>query len=62
MWKEFKEFIAKGNVIDLAVGVVVPGEQMEDRALGQQRRRGSDYASYRLAIRKSRFRKPLLCA
>ena len=23
MWKEFKEFIAKGNVIDLAVGVVI---------------------------------------
>jgi large conductance mechanosensitive channel len=23
LWKEFKEFIAKGNVIDLAVGVVI---------------------------------------
>lgn len=23
MWKEFKEFIAKGNVIDLAVGVII---------------------------------------
>src|SRR5688500_13305566 len=23
MWKEFKEFIAKGNVIDLAVGIVI---------------------------------------
>lgn len=23
MWREFKEFIAKGNVIDLAVGVVI---------------------------------------
>ena len=23
MWKEFKEFIAKGNVIDLAVGLVI---------------------------------------
>jgi large conductance mechanosensitive channel len=23
MWREFKEFIAKGNVVDLAVGVVI---------------------------------------
>src|SRR5918911_74558 len=23
MWKEFKEFIAKGNVVDLAVGVII---------------------------------------
>ena len=23
MWKEFKEFIARGNVIDLAVAVVI---------------------------------------
>lgn len=23
MWQEFKEFVAKGNVIDLAVGVVI---------------------------------------
>ncbi|NLJ70022.1 MAG: large-conductance mechanosensitive channel protein MscL [Clostridiaceae bacterium] len=23
MWKEFKEFIAKGNVIDMAVGIVL---------------------------------------
>ena len=23
MWKEFKEFIAKGNVIDLAVGLII---------------------------------------
>src|SRR3712207_6442785 len=23
MWKEFKEFVAKGNVIDLAVGVII---------------------------------------
>ena len=23
MWKEFKEFVVKGNVIDLAVGVVI---------------------------------------
>src|SRR5687767_2615317 len=23
MWKEFKEFIARGNVVDLAVGVVI---------------------------------------
>ncbi len=25
MWKEFREFIAKGNVLDLAVGVVIGG-------------------------------------
>lgn len=25
MWKEFKEFIMRGNVLDLAVGVVVGG-------------------------------------
>ena len=25
MWKEFKEFAFKGNVIDMAVGVVVGG-------------------------------------
>ena len=23
MWKEFKEFIARGNVVDLAVGVII---------------------------------------
>jgi large conductance mechanosensitive channel len=23
MWQEFKEFIAKGNVIDLAIAVVI---------------------------------------
>ena len=25
MWKEFKEFISKGNVMDLAVGVIIGG-------------------------------------
>ena len=25
MWKEFKEFINKGNVMDLAVGVIIGG-------------------------------------
>ena len=25
MWKEFKKFISKGNVIDLAVGVIIGG-------------------------------------
>lgn len=25
MWKEFKEFIARGNVIDLAIGVIIGG-------------------------------------
>ena len=25
MWKEFKEFAMKGNVIDLAVGVIIAG-------------------------------------
>ena len=25
MWKEFREFIAKGNVIDLAVAVIIGG-------------------------------------
>ena len=25
MWKEFKEFAFKGNVIDMAVGVVISG-------------------------------------
>lgn len=25
MWKEFKEFISRGNVIDLAVGVIIGG-------------------------------------
>ncbi|MFR7936783.1 MAG: large conductance mechanosensitive channel protein MscL, partial [Clostridium perfringens] len=25
MWKEFKEFAMKGNVIDLAIGVVIGG-------------------------------------
>lgn len=25
MWKEFKEFVSKGNVIDLAVGVIIGG-------------------------------------
>ena len=25
MWKEFKEFIAKGNVLDLAVAVIIGG-------------------------------------
>lgn len=25
MWKEFREFIAKGNVLDLAVGVIIGG-------------------------------------
>ena len=23
MWKEFKQFVARGNVIDLAVGVIL---------------------------------------
>ena len=23
MWKEFREFIARGNVMDLAVGVII---------------------------------------
>ena len=23
MWKEFKEFAARGNVLDLAVGVII---------------------------------------
>ena len=25
MWKEFKEFAMKGNVIDLAIGVIIGG-------------------------------------
>ena len=25
MWKEFKSFIAKGNVMDMAVGVIIGG-------------------------------------
>jgi len=25
MWKEFKEFAAKGNVVDLAIGVIIGG-------------------------------------
>ena len=25
MWKEFKEFALKGNIIDLAVGVIIGG-------------------------------------
>jgi large conductance mechanosensitive channel len=25
MWKEFKEFIMKGNVVDLAVGIIIGG-------------------------------------
>lgn len=25
MWKEFKEFALKGNVLDLAIGVVIGG-------------------------------------
>ena len=25
MWKEFKEFISKGNVMDLAIGVIIGG-------------------------------------
>ena len=25
MWKEFKEFISRGNVMDLAVGVIIGG-------------------------------------
>ena len=25
MWKEFREFIARGNVIDLAIGVIIGG-------------------------------------
>ena len=25
MWKEFKEFAMKGNIMDLAVGVVIGG-------------------------------------
>lgn len=25
MWKEFKEFAFKGNVLDMAVGVVIGG-------------------------------------
>ena len=25
MWKEFKEFATKGNVIDLAIGVIIGG-------------------------------------
>lgn len=25
MWKEFKEFVSRGNVIDLAVGVIIGG-------------------------------------
>ena len=25
MWKEFKEFAMKGNVVDLAIGVVIGG-------------------------------------
>lgn len=28
MFKEFKEFISKGNVLDLAVGVII-GEHLE---------------------------------
>ena len=25
MWKEFKEFAFKGNVIDMAIGVIIGG-------------------------------------
>lgn len=25
MWKEFKEFVSRGNVIDLAIGVIIGG-------------------------------------
>ena len=25
MWKEFKEFATKGNVVDLAIGVIIGG-------------------------------------
>ncbi len=25
MWKEFKEFAIKGNVVDLAIGVIIGG-------------------------------------
>jgi len=25
MWKEFKQFLARGNVLDLAVGIIIGG-------------------------------------
>ena len=25
-WKEFKEFITRGNILDMAVGIIVGGE------------------------------------
>ena len=47
MFKEFKEFISKGNVIDLAVGVIIGG------AFGKIVTSLVDYANYRDYIRKN---------
>ena len=51
MFKEFREFIARGNVIDLAVAVVI-GAHSEGSLLARRRR---DYAADRLATRQSRL-------
>ena len=37
MLKEFREFVARGNVIDLAVGIIIGAAFREDRHVAGQR-------------------------
>ena len=52
MRTEFQEFAVKGNVVDLAVGVVIRGRFWEDRIFV---RRGHYHAADRPVVGWSRF-------
>lgn len=36
MWAEFRKFIMRGNVLDLAIGVIIGGGLWRDRAVAGQ--------------------------
>ena len=47
--KEFKEFINRGNVVDLAVGVIVGGADLQNAAFGALRSQGRRKRKFRTA-------------
>ena len=55
MIKEFKEFAMKGNVVDMAVGIVIGGRVRQDRQLVCQRRH---HAAAGNAVGPRRFLEP----
>jgi large conductance mechanosensitive channel len=56
MMEEFKKFAMKGNVVDLAVGVIIGGAFGDRRFAGA----GRHHAADRQAVRRPRFRQLLL--